>query len=515
MCMKCKKILATMASLTMMISPMCVYADDTVYATDANGNSYNSIDSAWSAACNGTTVYMSADWNLNDRLVVPESTTVTIEMNGHQMNRNLENKTISDGEVLYLSKNSTLNLNGDDNNSTEFNIKGFNLSGSISNQTITSGGLVTGGSSDNGAGGIHMKKASTLVLDKVAIAGNSSTQISRYGGGININNDDCQLYMTDSKIAYNFAKTGGGIYVEGENEIITMDNSEICFNYAYESGGGINVYEDASYITMINGSKIYKNEAYGYGGGIYFNSPYCQLNSPDQTAEISDNCSKNYGGGGICVSESTRGNTQIIKNITFKSNSARESGGAIYTLQNNLTIENCIFEDNSAEDTGGAIYTNAKNTTIKNCTIQYNYAYENGGGIYVFHDVDLNVSGKVVVTDNEKYDGTTDNVYLDYSFWSGAYISGTPESGSSIGINCDDERKVGINQTEDNGSIFSDGDEFKITYKDGELYKESGSVLGSIFGNANLGVAVVVIVGIIAVGVIALIISKKKNHGKA
>ena len=514
MCMKCKKILATMASLTMMISPMCVYADDTVYATDANGNSYNSIDSAWSAACNGTTVYMSADWNLNDRLVVPESTTVTIEMNGHQMNRNLENKTISDGEVLYLSKNSTLNLNGDDNNSTQFNIKGFNLSGTISDQTITSGGLVTGGSSSNGAGGIHMKKGTKLVLDKIAIAGNSSIQTSRYGGGIDINNDDCQLYMTDSKIAYNFAKSGGGIYVEGENEIITMDNSEICFNYAYESGGGINVYKDASYITMINGSKIYKNESYDCGGGIYLNNPYCQLNSPDQTAEISNN-SSDVDGGGICVGESTRGNTQIIKNITFNSNTARESGGAIYTLQNNLTIENCTFEDNSVEDTGGAIYTNAKNTTIKNCTIQYNYAGENGGGIYVFHDVDLNVSGKVVITDNEKYDGTIDNVYLDSLFWSDAYISGTPESDSSIGINCDDERKVGINQTEDNGSFFSDENGFKITYKDGNLYKESGSVLGSIFGNANLGAAIVVIVGITAVGVGILIFNKKKNHGKA
>ena len=222
-----------------------------------------------------------------------------------------------------------------------------------------------------------------------------------------------------------------------------------------------------------------------------------------------------FNGGGICYGSSSRGDTQIVENVTFDSNVSENKGGAIFADQNNLTIKDCTFERNSADGYGGAIFLNADKVHVTNCCIQINKAGEAGAGIYVPNTRDLYINGKMIVEYNTRTDSTKDDIFLSKVWFTDAYISGTPDEGSRVGIRCDDERQVGIDQTEDNGCFFSDEDGFKITYKDGKLYKESGSELGSIFGNANLGAAIVVIVGITAVGVGVLIFNKKKNHGKA
>ena len=511
--MKLKKIFASLLSLGLILSPIRVFADDDIVAVASDNSAYTSYKGAWAAATSGLKVSMLQDWNISSRLVVPEGANVTVEMNGCKINRNLGSECEMDGEVIYLSKNSTLTLSGENYKNTQFSFKGYDQKSNLSDQNITSGGLVTGGASSNGGGGIHMKEGSKLYLNNVAIAGNYSGQLNKEGGGININNEDCQVHMTNSIIAYNKATCGGGIYVAGENEQIVMDASSICHNYSYHEGGGIYSNKDATYITMINNSSINDNTAGQEGGGIYFDNPYCQVRSSDGTGKISNNTTSRSGGG-IYFCNSSRGDTQIVENITLESNEASSCGGAIYANQEDLTIKDCILSKNYASY-GGAIFVAADDTHVKDCTIQENIASKEGGGINVSNLTDVYLDGKMIVDNNLRSDASKDDVFLGKTWPSQAYISGTPSSESHVGIRCDNERKVGINQTEDNGSFFSDEDNYKITYKDGNLYKESGSVLGAVFGNANLGAAIVVIGGIAAIGVIALIISKKKNHVEA
>ena len=512
--MKLKRIFASLLSLGLLLSPISLQADEIV-AVASDNSAYTSYKGAWAAAQSGLKVTMMEDWNLEDRLVVEENQNVTIEMNGFKINRNLYDDESYGGEVIYLSENSTLTLTGNNYKDTQINFKGYNESTDPSDLTITSGGLVTGGYSKNGAGGIHMKSGSKLYLENVAVAGNSSTLHNTNGGGININNDDCQLHMTNAQICYNHSGYGAGIYVAGENEQIVMDASSISNNYATKDGGGIYSNKDATYITMTNGSSIKNNYASTDGGGIYFDNPYCQVRSPDKSAEISNNTALTNGGG-VCYGQSSRGDTQIIENVTFDSNIAQYKGGAIYALQEDLTFKDCTFTKNgTTQGYGGAIYVDAKNVLIDGCTIQENVASEAGGGVCVQNLKDVYISGKTIIENNIRTDGSNDDVFLSKMWWTQSYVSGTPESGSRIGIRCDNERQVGIDQTEDNGSFFADEDGFKITYKDGKLYKESGSILGSIFGNANLGAAIVVIVGIAAVGAVAFVFDKKKKHGEA
>ena len=511
--MKLRKMGASLLSLGLILSPMCVYAQDTIVAQSEDGTqTYTDYTSAWNAALDGTKIVMTSDWDISDRLIVSEGKTVTIEMNGYKINRNLS-ESESDGETIYIDENSTLTLTGNNCPDKEIEFKGYDESSDKKNLSLNCGGMVTGGYSSNGAGGIHMKEGTTLNLENVAVAGNKSVTDTTGGGGIDMYNDECTLNMQKSKIAYNFAHYGGGIYTDGENDYINMSqSSQVANNYASVSGGGIYSDQDATYITLDSYSKVLSNKSETSGGGIYAHYPYIQVLSNDSTGEISGNTSEI--GGGMSFDYTSRYSTYSkVKNILFTSNVSDSMGGAIYNDQDNVTIENCTFKENKSVK-GGAIYLN-ETLDIANSTITNNEATEEGGGVYTFCRYDLNISGVMIVENNTRADGSKDDVFLGSGiFWVYAFVSGTPEAGSRIGIRCSDERKIATNQHEDTGSFFLDEDGYVLKYSLNSILKASGST-GSVFGNGNTMIAVSVMAGIVFVGVICLVIHKKKNHGEA
>ena len=490
--MKLKKIFASLLSLGLILSPLSVCAqENTAVAQSEDGTqTYANFDLAWSAAENGEKIVLLQDWDLTDRIYVAENLSISIELNGHKINRHLDGNEQNDGEVIYLSENATLTLTGNNQKDTQFKFKGYDGSNDLIDITYNTGGLVTGGASSNGAGGIHMKKASKLYLENVAVAGNKGAGIFTHdGGAINMNKDDCQVHMENSSLCFNEAGEGGGIYVGGKNAQIIMDASSINNNYSTNNGGAIYSDEDDTSIIMKNGSSIKDNSTVNFGGAIYFDNSYSLIMATDTASEISNNHAGSDGGG-IYYSTTFLDGKHIVEDLTFDSNKSNASGGAMYVLQNNVSINNC---------------------TIKN-----NVSKNSGGGIYVDHSNDIYLRGMMYVENNTSSNGTKDDVYLDASGLQHAYISGTPDSGSRVGINSLHDGKVCINQTIDNGVFFvDDSDSYYLGYNDGKLYKISGSPLGSIFGNANLGIAVVVMAGIAVVGIVILIISKRKNHLEA
>ena len=283
--MKLKRIFVSLLSLGLLLSPISIQADEIV-AIASDNSAYTSYKGAWAAAKTGLKITMMEDWNLGARLIVPEGVSVVIEMNGCKITRNLEGSSDGNGEVILLKENSSLTLTGNNYKDTQFTFKGYDKSENLTDLTLVSGGLVTGGASLNGAGGIHMDKGAQLDLENVAVAGNKTTiGLVRNGGGINMNDDNCKLTMTNAIVGYNQADKGGGIYVAGENTYITMKGSSICNNYAYDDGGGIYSNKDATYITMNEGSYISDNYSSGEGGGIFLDNPYCQVLSADGKAK--------------------------------------------------------------------------------------------------------------------------------------------------------------------------------------------------------------------------------------
>ena len=520
--MKLKKTWGCLLSLGLLLSPISVQAEDTNYVAfskDSNVNqNYTSIDEAWNAACNGTLVYLNKDWNTSSRLIVPENQKAKLDLNGHMINRQLS-ECQSDGEVIYLSKNSSLTLSGSKENT--FNVKNYKEDYSGDQRVdVTTGGVITGGMSSNGAGGIHMKENSSLILDHVGVVGNRSNgSIGDRGGGIKMDGDVCTITLNnEAMVSYNEASLGGGIYVNGQEGHITINASEVSSNRGSLDGGGIYSNCDATYIELKNNGIIKDNQAVYCGGGVYFFNSYNHITSEDSTGKISSNLvegdgEKNAQGGGIYYGEvMIKSNTATITNVTIENNTAyqyleKSYGGGIFADLENVEITNCTINKNYARY-GGGLYVNNDGITLKDTKITNNYASEDGGGVYVDSRYDLNISGNMIVKDNTNYHEDRTNIFLQNGTFTRAYVSGTPSSGSEVGLTGDGSCKVGINQTENNNSFFADNNgSYHIEYDDGKLYQREGAT-GSIFGNKNVGVVCLIVA---SVAVIGFIVYKKKK----
>ena len=376
-----------------------------IYVAEVNGTKYENYTDAWNAVSNGGTITMLADWTTNKVLTVNEGKTVTINMNGFMINRNL-NDDESNGEVFLVDDDATLTINGQANSTNEHkgtiqnDVWHYNKNG---NHSIT-GALITGGYNSNGGGAIHILENATVTITNVTIAGNISTD-GDGSGAIRLEDDDSKLILIDSEICYNKATDddGGAIGVEG-------DDTDV----------------------QIIGTKIHHNivtEWYCYGGAIQIDGGTVTIKkSANRVSELSFN-SATRKGGAICVSD---GNLFIEEGTIFAHNESDMYGGAIFADSGADVVEiKGIFSGNRAAEEGGAIYVDCDvsgNTgvTISNAEFLGNSAAYNGGAIYVDTDNDFSLSGKVIAIGN-----TPNNLYIDDE---DTIVSNNLTQGSRVGI---------------------------------------------------------------------------------
>ena len=461
--------------LTASVLPASAASNSVVYATSPDGSiSYTSIVTAWDAVKNGGTIVMQRDWTLSERLELKANEKGTIYMNGYKIDRGLT-RSKSDGEVIYMNKDSSLTLKGcdaDGNNITgkKFEVKGRNLSGTTSGK-ITSGGLITGGYSSNGAGGIHMKEDANLTLDNVIVGGNKAS--SDYGGGVNMNNVGDSLKLKNgAAIAYNVAEFGGGVYVATHHCKISLSGgSAIAYNYATESGGGIYSYGSYTTVELTESSAISNNIAGEDGGGYYGYYSRNTIESSDKTGLMTYNFANDSGGAIFLESAILSENKNSISGICFDGNPCHSCGGAMYLNQESTTVSDCVIKNNSATNIyigmGGGIYNANDENVFENCTITGNYAEKYGGGFYQGLYNNIQLSGKVVIKNNTRAGGDPDDLYLGNHSLSTAYITSKPDAGSEIGIKIyadGSERKIGEGMGFDETVFFSDTQGYYIRY---------------------------------------------------
>ncbi len=198
---------------------------------------------------------------VGERVYIPENVSIEFDLNRYSIDRNLSSSQ-RDGEAIFVSDNATLTL--------------FN-------------GAVKGGNSSNGAGGIHMKKKSKVILNSVAVLENNSTN---YGGGVMMKSSDATLSLQNSAcISSNEADYGGGVYIEESGCSVKMDStSSIRRNRSKTDGAGVYVNGKNS---SVSGGKIQYNTSSRHGGGVYVNSKNTTLSSID----IQKNNATENGGG--------------------------------------------------------------------------------------------------------------------------------------------------------------------------------------------------------------------------
>ena len=220
---------------------------------------------------NNVNILLANDIKLsNSTLEIKENRTVTIDLNGHTLDRKLTKRGEGGGQVITVRKGATLNLsNGTLKGGWGGDSGGINNEGGTANlKDVT----ITGCTGDDRGGGICNRSGSTLTMTGGAITNNvSNDRVTPEGGGGIFNYYGATATLTGVTIAGNEAKVkgGGGICNYGA---MTLDGCIITGNQAHLNGGGIwngSIDGGKQPALIIDGGTITGNHADGCGGGIY------------------------------------------------------------------------------------------------------------------------------------------------------------------------------------------------------------------------------------------------------
>ena len=197
-----------------------------------------STDSELRAAIqnNGANITVTADIYLsNSTLSIPANNTVTINLGGYTLNRNLTKRGEGGGQVITVRSGATLNLK----NGT---LKGgwgrdggglVNEGGTVTLTDVN----ITGNTADDRGGGIS--NHGTLTMTGGSITGNTTNdQTAPEGGGGLFNKSGAMAMLTNVTITGNTVnvKGGGGICNYGT---LTLDGCTITGNVCKMNGGGL------------------------------------------------------------------------------------------------------------------------------------------------------------------------------------------------------------------------------------------------------------------------------------
>ena len=232
---------------------------------------------------NNVDIKLLADLNLsNSTLNIAEGMTVTIDLDGHALDRKLTKRGEGGGQVITVRKGATLNLK----NGTITGGWGGNGGGLVNEGgTVTLTDVnITGNTADDRGGGISNQ--GTLTMTGGSITGNTSKDgtDTKGGGGI-MNSEGATATLTNVTITGNEARVtgGGGICNYGT---LTLDGCTIQNNIAKQNGGGIWLGNEAT--LDVTGITVTGNTAGENGGGIYGNHSF----SMQGVNTITDNTGK-------------------------------------------------------------------------------------------------------------------------------------------------------------------------------------------------------------------------------
>ena len=333
------------------------------------------------------TIDLYADWNAKDgvfgtrdngfsdgALYIPEGENVTVNLNGHTINRGLEEEW-DDGEVIHIDENATVTIND---------------------------GTIKGGYSDTGAGGIHINGGSTVTLNNVNVIENAVEGDD--GAGIAVY-DNATLIMNGGSISncllkYTLGLSGftvdpyGALYVNNSTAILNnviidgnhtptdytqgvaiyATNSTVMMDKCLVSNNGLNGDAAESIIAAFNSDFIITNTDFT-GNGIY--SKY--IKAPLFHFE---NSSLDLEGGKITGNTARtlfffEDSDAEIKNVTVTDNDS-----VVMCVENHskkVNMINCTLGNNSPVDNESEIQVKTQNTlTMTDCTLG-DTTFENKG----------------------------------------------------------------------------------------------------------------------------------------
>ena len=309
------------------------------------------------------------------RIYIPENIWLTIDLNGHKIDRNLKSKNARDcGGVIHAYGNLIIKDSQFDNDAI---LEAYNKNPNIDFKTIISGGI-TGGKTINDGGAI--KFYNTLIVESGMIYDNyADTQVARGGGALYALNH-ANLIMNGGLIFNNISNgKGAGIYAQ--DSTMDMYDGIILNNQSNISGGGI--YAENATIN-IRGGIVSKNQAQGNGGGIY--SKTSTLNMYDGIIEKNQLPTAPSHGAGVC-------NEGVVRNFGLQIDKP-----AYFNMYGGK------IRDNFAAHVGGGLMIGWGTTAkIYGGEITNNVVYRHSAGISILDGSSLEMYGGKISNNKNDY----------------------------------------------------------------------------------------------------------------
>ena len=445
---------------------------------------YDSFISAFKAGADGSgdekVVVMGADYSSDAEIVLEKDKTVIVDLNGHYIKRDRKGDTKRNGGVMAVMGGATLTIR--DSNPKRKGYEGVK------------GGVITGGASSNYGGGITVREEGHLIMEGGTIY---DCITDEDGGGV---------YVESGSKNTSFVMTGGCI-----DSCKTIDSTDECCGGAIYLGNGK---------LDLSGGKIRNCYSEDDGGAIY-----CMRGEVSLENMLFNSNKSNDHGGAIYIELDTMGVTSkaegthfAARGCKFIENEAQKDGGAFYMRDNpdhsgGVLFDQCEFKNNKSDGNGGAIVTLDDGMVLSNVDITGNTARGYGGGVFVDSRYTINVKGVVVIRDNEskKDDACRDMCLEDGTSATALVNSGGLSNGSWIGIGSTSKKSI---QLAKNISVFEmkyfHSHVGKIAAKNVKTVEAKMVVTASLFGVGNK-LIIIIIAGVALVGMLIMIIMKKKE----
>ena len=339
---------------------------------------YDTVVSAWNAAkssassSNRVELILGSDWDKDERLILPNNSNIVIDLNGRYINRARNGKQVDDGEVIYVGDGATLTVK--DSNPDRISYDGV------------LGGVITGGASGDGAGGVHVRPNATFNMYGGTIY---KCTTDEHGGAILLK-DNSKLNMKDCRIYYcqtidSTDECHGGGIASNSGCTVNLDNVVFQDCYSEDSGGAVYLSDNdsgSSIKCIIKNCLFTGNIAEDFGGAVYL------FLSKDASTFKTLNCTyRNNKAGSECS-----GGALYINGITGKSVTP-------------IIVENCLITGNRAKWHGGGVFVGRPGVVLTDSTITDNYSALSGA-VYVSEEVTLSLAGKMIIKDNSSpYNG--------------------------------------------------------------------------------------------------------------
>ena len=312
---------------------------------------------------NATDGVFTDDWFINgtgfdnDTIFIPADVKVTLNLNGHAINRGLTKDT-DDGEIIFINDDADVIINN---------------------------GTLTGGYSNSEGGGLYIEGGANVTLNNVHLEGN---RVHNDDGGSVAMYNGATLTMNGGSLKNNTVSNGCGGAIYASECTVILKNVEIKNNqsvsgnykgaaiYADEStvllegctvnGNGIkdeknNVYAAISTIEAEDSTLTLKKTTFTNNGAMYFEEkktndikPYIEnvssvITTKDSTLVIDENCSFSNNAAAHLIDVNDN-DSFYISNSTFENNKS-----TVLTSTDHVDgsyFSNCVFNNNKAPNPG-------------------------------------------------------------------------------------------------------------------------------------------------------------------